>query len=358
MPVPEDVDIEEGIRILFQEEDCYMILEECTETPNIREAEAGERLSNWTSTPLLALRNKNDKATLNVMICCETNESDSVSEEEYKEYDETTMLPEGLTEEVEQLENEKKPNLDEMETINLGDEENVKERRISAHLDATLKEELISLLREYVDVFAWSYADMPGLSISIVSHKLPINEGFSPIKQKTRQFKPDLSIQIKDEMEKQIESGVVEIYGDLIRVPPSELSAMSSPWPFVALGIDVIGPIEPAASNGHQFILVAIDYFTKWVEATSHKLVIKKVVPDFVRNHIICRFGIPESVIMDNGANLNNHLMKDICEQFKITHQISTAYQPQMNRAIEAANKNIKRILRKMIDNHKGWHEQ
>ncbi|XP_059294501.1 uncharacterized protein LOC132047478 [Lycium ferocissimum] len=133
---------------------------------------------------------------------------------------------------------------------------------------------------------------------------------------------------------------------------------MSSPWPFVACGMDVIGSIEPAASNGHRFILVSIDYFTKWVEAISHKSVTKKIVADFVGNHIICRFGVPESVITNNGANLNSHLMKDICEQFKITHRNSIAYWLQMNRAIEASNKNIKRILRKMTDNHKGWHEQ
>ncbi|XP_059302205.1 uncharacterized protein LOC132054169 [Lycium ferocissimum] len=137
-----------------------------------------------------------------------------------------------------------------------------------------------------------------------------------------------------------------------------ELHAISSPWPFVAWGMDVIGPIEPPASNGHRFILVAIDYFTKWMEATSHKSVTKKVVADFVRNNLICHFGVPESIITDNGANLNSHLMKDISEQCKITHRNSTAYRPQMNRAVEAASKNIKRILRKMVDNYKKGHEQ
>ncbi|XP_049342867.1 uncharacterized protein LOC125807104 [Solanum verrucosum] len=124
-----------------------------------------------------------------------------------------------------------------------------------------------------------------------------------------------------------------------------------------AWGMDIIGSIEPAASNGHRFILVAIDYFTKWVEAASYKLVTKKVVADFVRNNLICRFGVPKSIITDNGANLNSHLMREICEQFKITHRNSTAYRPQMNGAVEAANKNIKKILRKMIDNRRGWHE-
>ncbi|XP_055824372.1 uncharacterized protein LOC129892862 [Solanum dulcamara] len=132
---------------------------------------------------------------------------------------------------------------------------------------------------------------------------------------------------------------------------------MSSPWPFVAWGMDIIGPIEPSASDRHRFILVDIDYFTKWVEAASYKSVTKKVVENFIRNNLICRFGIPDSIITDNGAILNSHLMKEIYEQFNINHRNSTAYPPQMNGAVEAANKNIKKILRKMIDNHRGWHE-
>nr|XP_025883826.1 uncharacterized protein K02A2.6-like [Solanum lycopersicum] len=89
----------------------------------------------------------------------------------------------------------------------------------------------------------------------------------------------------------------------------------------------------------------------------SYKVVTKKVVTDFVRNNLICHFGVPESLITDNGANLKSRLIKEICEQFKITHRNSTVYRPQMNGAVEAANKNIKWILRKMIDNYKCWHE-
>lgn len=57
-----------------------------------------------------------------------------------------------------------------------------------------------------------------------------------------------------------------QIHADMIRVPPNELNATSAPWPFIAWGMDVIGPIDPTASNEHRFILVAIDYFIKWVE--------------------------------------------------------------------------------------------
>ena len=93
------------------------------------------------------------------------------------------------------------------------------------------------------------------------------------------------------------------------------------------------------------------------MEAANYKSLTKKVVDDFVRNNLICRFGVPESIISDNGTYLNSHLMRDICEQFKIRHKNTTAYRPQMNGAVEDANKNIKKILTKMIDNNRGWHE-
>ncbi|GKU94990.1 hypothetical protein SLEP1_g8408 [Rubroshorea leprosula] len=66
---------------------------------------------------------------------------------------------------------------------------------------------------------------------------------------------------------------------------------------------------NPKASNGHQFILVATDYFTKWVEATSYASVTKKVVTCFIKREIICRYGQPEAIITDNASNLNNDMM-------------------------------------------------
>ncbi|XP_070010682.1 uncharacterized protein [Nicotiana sylvestris] len=149
-----------------------------------------------------------------------------------------------------------------------------------------------------------------------------------------------------------------QVHANMIRVPPNKLNATSAPWHFSAWGMDLIGPIEPSTSNGHRFILMAIDYFTKWVEVASYKAVTKKIITDFVRDRIVCRFGVPESIITNNATNLNSELMKYMCETFKIKHKNSTAYKPQMNRAVEFTNKNIKKILRKMVDNHKQWHEK
>uniref|UniRef100_A0A2N9IBH5 RNA-directed DNA polymerase n=1 Tax=Fagus sylvatica TaxID=28930 RepID=A0A2N9IBH5_FAGSY len=112
-----------------------------------------------------------------------------------------------------------------------------------------------------------------------------------------------------------------------------------------------------SASNGHEFILVAIDYFTKWVEACSFKNVTQVAVTRFVKNNIICRYGMPEMLITDNASNLNNRMMDQLCQQFKIQHHNSAPYRPKMNGAVEAANKNVKKILSKMTETYKDWHE-
>ncbi|PKI50112.1 hypothetical protein CRG98_029508 [Punica granatum] len=118
-------------------------------------------------------------------------------------------------------------------------------------------------------------------------------------------------------------------------------------------GIDVIGPISPKASNGHYFILMVIDYFTKWIEAITLALVIVKAVARFLKRDIIARYGVPATIITDNAKNLNNNVINELCAQFKIQHCNSTPYRPEMNDVVETANKNIKKIIEKMMMNYK-----
>ncbi len=74
-----------------------------------------------------------------------------------------------------------------------------------------------------------------------------------------------------------------QIYSSQIHSPPNQLHPISTQWPFSMWDIDVIGPVSPKASNGHVFILVAIDYFTKWVEAITLASVTTKAVERFIR---------------------------------------------------------------------------
>jgi len=122
-------------------------------------------------------------------------------------------------------------------------------------------------------------------------------------------------------------------------------------------GKDMIEAIEPKASNEQHFILVTINYFTKWVKAASYASMTKNVVIRFIKKEIICWYRLARKIITDNATNLNNKMMKEMCKDFKIQHHNSTPYRPKMNGAVEAANKNIKKIVQKMTVSFKDWHE-
>ena len=125
---------------------------------------------------------------------------------------------------------------------------------------------------------------------------------------------------------------------------------MTTPWPFATWGIDIIGEITPKASNGHRYILVAIDYFTKWVEAESYAKLNAKSVVKFLKKNILYRYGVPYELISDHGSHFQGEVLK-LLEKFKIAHHMSAPYRPQTNGAVEVANKNIKTIKWKMVNN-------
>ena len=83
----------------------------------------------------------------------------------------------------------------------------------------------------------------------------------------------------------------------------------------------------------------------------------RSVVVRFIKKEIICRYGLPKKIITNNATNLNNKMMKEMCEDFKIQHHNSMPYRPKMNGVVEAANKNIKKIIQKMTVSYKDWHE-
>lgn len=118
-----------------------------------------------------------------------------------EENDEDCDLPEELARLLRQEERVIQPQ-ESAEVINLGTDEEVKEVKIGVALEESVKERLISMLKEFSDVFAWSYKDMPGLDTDIVVHKLPLKEDYPPVKQKLRRTRPDMSEKIKEEVKK------------------------------------------------------------------------------------------------------------------------------------------------------------
>nr|XP_043622755.1 uncharacterized protein LOC122594316 [Erigeron canadensis] len=91
-----------------------------------------------------------------------------------------------------------------------------------------------------------------------------------------------------------------QLHANIPRQPKNDMTSVISAWPFIQWGIDLVGPL-PEARNKKKFLVVAIDYFTKWVEAKPLASTNGDKMKEFVWEHIICRFGIPHTIVSDNG---------------------------------------------------------
>jgi hypothetical protein len=98
---------------------------------------------------------------------------------------------------------------DPLEEIDIGDGKTLRPTFVNKTLKTDSRDEMIDVLKEYSDCFAWNYTEMPGLSREIVEHRLPIKSDFRPFKQKARTFHPDLLPRIKDEIHQLIEANFV-----------------------------------------------------------------------------------------------------------------------------------------------------
>ncbi|RVW20503.1 Retrovirus-related Pol polyprotein from transposon 412 [Vitis vinifera] len=106
-------------------------------------------------------------------------------------------------------------------------------------------------------------------------------------------------------------------------MPAETLNSVTSPWPFAQWGMDIVGPLPTAAAQ-KKFLLVATDYFSKWVEAEAYASIKDKDVKRFVWKNIMCRFGIPQAIIADNGPQFDSSAFKDFCVELHIKNLYST----------------------------------
>ncbi|XP_022857676.1 uncharacterized protein LOC111378680 [Olea europaea var. sylvestris] len=109
-----------------------------------------------------------------------------------------------------------------------------------------------------------------------------------------------------------------------------ELTTISSPWPFSKWGVDLIGPL-PKGRGGASFAIVAINYYTKWVEAEPLAKITEANTFKFLWKDIICRFGIPHSIISDNGRQFDNKKVRELCEELGIKKHFSTPHHPKLD---------------------------
>lgn len=126
--------------------------------------------------------------------------------------------------------------------------------------------------------------------------------------------------------------------------------------PFQQWGMDFIGEISPKYSTSYSLILVAIDYFTKWVEAIPTRNATSKVVNNFLLNNIISRFGFPQKIVIDNAMCFKYDEFIKFCDKFRITRSSSLPYHPQGNGQAESTNKSLLKVIKRTLDdNNKAW---
>ncbi|CAL9012107.1 unnamed protein product, partial [Prunus brigantina] len=123
---------------------------------------------------------------------------------------------------------------------------------------------------------------------------------------------------------------------------------------FDVWGIDFMGPFP--SSFGYIYILVAVDYVSKWVEATATRTNDHKVVLNFLRDMIFTRFGTPRAIISDGGSHFCNKPFEALMKKYNITHRVATPYHPQTSGQVEISNREIKNILMKTVSpTRKDW---
>lgn len=123
---------------------------------------------------------------------------------------------------------------------------------------------------------------------------------------------------------------------------------------FDVWGIDFMGPFPN--SFGNLYILLAVDYVSKWVEAIPTKTNDNKVVVKFLKENIFSRFGTPRAIISDQGKHFRNQPFASLLKKYSITHKLATSYHPQTSGQVEVSNRQIKQILEKTVSsNRKDW---
>ncbi|XP_071907810.1 uncharacterized protein [Coffea arabica] len=146
-----------------------------------------------------------------------------------------------------------------------------------------------------------------------------------------------------------------QLHAPIHHAPTQEIIPLQSPWPFFQWGIDLLGPF-PRAPGGYEHIVVAVDYFTKWVEAEPLTTIGSRSVQKFLWRNIVCRFGIPHVLVSDNGRQFADSALQGWCSELGIRQHFTSVGHPQANGQVENVNRTILHGLKTRIELARtGW---
>ncbi|GKA15404.1 reverse transcriptase domain-containing protein [Tanacetum coccineum] len=142
------------------------------------------------------------------------------------------------------------------------------------------------------------------------------------------------------------------------RNPQQPLTPITALWPFYKWGIDIVGPF-PKGPGKVKFLIVAMDYFTKWIEVKAVATITGKQVKKFMWDNIVCRFGLPGEIVSDNGKQFSDNMFKDWCDKLSITQRFALVKHPQSNGLVKRANRSLGEGIKACLGKgNKNWIEE
>nr|GEU98424.1 reverse transcriptase domain-containing protein [Tanacetum cinerariifolium] len=261
------------------------------------------------------------------------------------------------------------------------------------------KEAILKVLKSHKWAIAWKITDIKGIDPRFCTHKILIEEDYKTAIQSQRRVNPKIHEGIKKEVIKLIDAGMIDPITDSpwIAIPMTHLLEKETPFVFfndcidafetlkkklteasilvvpnwnlpfelmcdasdfaigAVLGQDFMGPFP--SSRGNRYILVAVSYLSKWVEANALPTNDARVVVKFLKSIFSC-FETPRAIISDHGTHFCNDKFAKVMSKYGVTHRLATAYHPQTSGQVEVLNRGLKRILeRKVGKNRASWSE-
>ncbi|GKE89710.1 reverse transcriptase domain-containing protein [Tanacetum coccineum] len=131
-----------------------------------------------------------------------------------------------------------------------------------------------------------------------------------------------------------------QIHRPVPRNPQQPLTPITAPWPYYKWGINIAGPFLEGPGK-FKFLIVVMDYFTKWIKEKDVATISGSLVKNFVWDNIVCRFGLPREIVSDNGKQFSDTPFKDWCEKLNITQRFALVKHLQSDGLVERANRSL-----------------
>nr|GEV78809.1 reverse transcriptase domain-containing protein [Tanacetum cinerariifolium] len=200
---------------------------------------------------------------------------------------------------------------------------------ISKDLSVNEKSALIEVLKSRKKAIAWKLTNIRGIDLEFCSHKILLEDDFSPKVQSQRRVNPKIHDVFKKEVEKLLDARLIYPISD-------------SPW---------VTPVHCVPKK-------EVDYLSKWVEAKVLPTNDARVVVMFLKS-LIPRFGTSKAIISDRGTHFCNDQFSRVMSMYGVTHRLSTSYHPQTSGQVEVTNRGLNRILKRTVGKNRAlWSDK